>query len=79
MVYLFDMMGETLNSETDKHDNGEIPRCRTCVHRKRYALNEYSHKIVQCCELQRSRRSNSGYKTIKVTDRACAAYKDEHR
>ena len=51
--------------------------CRTCTHRVRYSLNEYSSKIIQCCELQPSKRSNSGYKTIKVTDKACYAYKRE--
>ena len=52
-------------------------RCRTCIHRFRFALNEHSNKIVQCCELQPSKRSNSGYKTVKVTDIACVNYKDE--
>ena len=51
--------------------------CRTCVHRLRFALNEHSNKVVQCCELQPSKRSNSGYKTIKVTDKACINYKGE--
>ena len=53
--------------------------CRTCIHRKRYELNEKSNKVVQCCELQKSKHSNSGYKTIKVTDVACMAYKEEER
>ncbi len=48
--------------------------CRTCKHRKRYELNERSSKVVQCCDLQHSNRSNSGYKTIKVTDKACGFY-----
>ena len=48
--------------------------CRTCKHRKRFELNEYSSKVVQCCDLQHSHRSNSGYKTIKVTDVACGFY-----
>ena len=51
--------------------------CRKCVHRLRFALNEHSNKVVQCCELQPSKRSNSGYKTIKVTDKACINYKGE--
>ena len=49
--------------------------CRTCVHRIRCELNPYSRKVVQCCELQKSKRSNSGFKTIKVTDKACGYYK----
>ena len=52
----------------------ETRYCRTCKHRKRIPLNEYSNKVVQCCDLQRSRRSNSGYKTIKVTNMACGFY-----
>lgn len=52
----------------------ETRYCRTCKHRIRFQLNERSNKIVQCCELQRSKRSNSGYKTIKVTNVACGFY-----
>lgn len=48
--------------------------CRTCKHRQRFALHEKSNKVVQCCELQPSKRSNSGYKTIKVTNKACGMY-----
>ena len=51
--------------------------CRTCKHRLRFALNDHSTKIIQCCELQPSKRSNSGYKTIKVTDKACRLYERE--
>lgn len=73
----FTMSREVFEEMFTTELNGTIPRCRTCIHRKRYALNEYSSKVVQCCELQRSRRSNSGYKTIKVTDVACGMYKRE--
>ena len=56
----------------------EIPitndTCRTCIHRERWKLNDRSNKIIQCCNLQPSKRSNSGYKTIKVTDKACLSY-----
>lgn len=51
-----------------------IETCRTCKYRLRFELNEKSSKIIQCCELQPSKRSNSGYKTIKVTDKACVNY-----
>lgn len=54
-----------------------IKTCRTCAHRLRYELNPYSPKIIQCCELQPSKRSNSGFKTIKVTDKACNRYKED--
>ena len=69
-----DLFGEI---EIVERNDKNIRKCRTCIHRKRYALNEYSPKVVQCCELQKSRRSNSGYKTIKVTDIACMAYKEK--
>ncbi len=49
--------------------------CRTCVHRVRFALNQYSSRAIQYCLLQKSKRSNSEYKTIKLTDKACFAYK----
>lgn len=61
--------------EEDLVQNKET--CRTCKHRVRFALNDHSTKIVQCCELQPSKRSNSGYKTIKVTDKACQLYEKE--
>ena len=47
--------------------------CRTCIYRERWYLR-HSNKIIQCCRLQPSKRSNSGYKTIKVTDKACFRY-----
>lgn len=50
--------------------------CRTCAHRVRYELSEFSVKIIQCCELQPSKRSKSGLKTIKVTNPACADYEE---
>lgn len=55
-----------------KESSGET--CRTCVHRQRFALHEKSSKIIQCCVLKPSKRSNSGYKTIKVTNKACMNY-----
>ena len=54
---------------------GIIPKdatCRTCKHRGRT-------KVIQCCTQQPSKRSNSGFKTIKVTDRACYRYEKEER
>ena len=56
---------------------GIIPKdatCRTCMHRGRGRLNCYSNKVIQCCTKQPSKRSNSGFKTIKVTDPACFRY-----
>lgn len=64
---------ETVVEETVQ--NGAT--CRTCKHRLRFELNDHSTKVVQCCELQPSKRSNSGYKTIKVTDKACLNYENE--
>ena len=51
--------------------------CRTCIHRERWSLNDKSNKVIQCCNLQPSKRSNSGYKTIKVTDKACVGYETD--
>lgn len=59
----------------DKHKELETTKtCRTCKHRERWALNEKSSKVVQCCNLQPSKRSNSGYKTIKAKNKACENY-----
>lgn len=66
-----DIFGE-YNAPSDKY-------CRTCKHRKRYELNEHSNRIVQCCELRPSSRSNSGYHTIKTTDKACNMYEEESK
>lgn len=76
MDYYTIYMDELFKEMADDWDAKKLKRCRTCVHRKRYALNEYSTKVVQCCELQPSKRSNSGFVTIKVTDTACANYKE---
>ena len=51
--------------------------CKTCIHRERWELNDHSNKVIQCCNLQPSKRSNSGYKTIKVTDNACLGYESK--
>lgn len=51
--------------------------CRHCANRLSIQLNEYSQKVIQCCKLQPSRRSNSGYKSIKVTNKACMFFKSE--
>jgi len=44
--------------------------CRECAHRFAVQLNEFSRKVLQCCEFKKG-RNNAGYKTIKVTDTAC--------
>lgn len=59
----------TYNAPSDKY-------CKTCIHRKRYELNERSNRVVQCCELKPSTRSNIGYHTIKTTDLACNMYEE---
>lgn len=59
--------------------NAKTRTCRYCKHRKRYRLNYNSNKVVQCCELQPSKRSNSGFKTIRVTDIACENYESEEK
>lgn len=54
-----------------------MKRCRTCKHRKRFELNDHSNKIVQCCVRRPSQRSNSGYRTIRVSDLACIYYEEQ--
>ena len=49
--------------------------CRTCAHRIRCGVY-YSDSVIQCCKLQPSKRSNSGYKTIKCKDLACEYYEE---
>lgn len=68
-------LDELFKADAD-YQSKKLKRCRTCVHRKRYALNEYSTKVVQCCELQPSKRSNSGLKIIKAKSVACYKYKE---
>lgn len=70
MNNLFNLLERLEVEEEEKQKH----HCRTCIHRKRYELNDHSLKVVQCCDLQPSNRSNSGYKTIKVTDVACGFY-----
>ena len=68
----------TLFKEMAYFDAKKLNRCRTCKYRRRFLLSEYSNKVIQCCVLQPSTRSNSGWKTIKASDIACSAYeKDE--
>ena len=69
------LIDELFKAEAD-FESAKLKRCRTCVHRVRFELNEYSSKIVQCCELRPSRKSNSGFVTIKVTDVACNRYEE---
>lgn len=63
-----DLFG-TYTAPSDKY-------CRTCIHRKRYELNEHSNR-VQYCELTPSNRSRSGYMTVRVTDLACNKYEED--
>jgi len=44
--------------------------CRNCRYKFSTPLNEWSRKVLQCCEYKKG-RNNAGYKTIKVTDTAC--------
>lgn len=67
---------ELFKSDADWDAAINLKRCRTCIHRKRYELNEFSNKVVQCCEMRPSSRSNSGYRTIRTTDIACQWYKE---
>lgn len=69
-------LDELFKADAD-YQSKKLKRCRTCVHRKRYAF-DHSFRIVQYCELKPSKHNSaSGLKTIKVTDVAC--YKHEER
>lgn len=68
-------LNELFKAEADWDAATRLERCRTCIHRKRAALNAYSNKVVQYCEMRPSSRSNSGYRTIRTTDIACQWYK----
>lgn len=71
---LFYMDSSFPQEEIDLKVMQQLPTCRTCVYRERFELNDHSRKVIQCCKLQPSKRSNSGYKTIKVTNKACNRY-----
>jgi len=62
METLFDTDQNGFIEEMHKEDG---PTCRNCKYRERWALNQYSPKVVQCCILQKSKKSNSGYKQSK--------------
>ena len=47
--------------------------CRNCKYRFSTPLNEYSRKTLQCCKYKKG-YNNAGYKTIKVTDKACELF-----
>lgn len=69
-----ELLAELQEQEKDDTLPENPNTCKTCIHRVRSYLNMYSNKVVQSCELQPSKRSNSGFKTIKTTDKACYAY-----
>ena len=70
---------EELFKAVANYEFSKLKRCRTCVHRKRYAF-DHSFRIVQYCELKPSKHhSASGFKTIKVTDIACYYYEERKK
>lgn len=74
MIFANTLFSDVEQQEIDIKEMAKIPTCRSCKYRMRFELNDHSYKIIQCCELQPSKRSNSGYKTIKVTNKACNRY-----
>ena len=69
-----ELLQDLFDWQRSDNSQADCATCKTCIHRVKAQLNMYSDKIVQCCELQPSKRSNSGFKTIKTTDKACCAY-----
>lgn len=47
--------------------------CRTCAHREPW---EAGGRTVQYCGIRKSKRTDNGLLRIKVTNPACAAYKE---
>jgi hypothetical protein len=47
--------------------------CRTCVHRQRW---ECGGRVIQYCRVRRNGRTYNGLLKIKVTNPACALYKE---
>jgi hypothetical protein len=70
MELLFDFENDRKGYIEDCHKQ-DGHTCWDCNHRERWELNQYSPKVIQCCNVQKSKRSNSGYKKVKVTDKAC--------
>ena len=52
------------------------PKCRTCQHRQRWHCGG---SIIQYCGVRKSNRTFNGLLKIKVTNNACAAYKEEEK
>lgn len=71
-------MTRRITKEERKKLNEILPNklCMRCIHRKRFALSEYTDRVQIACEMQPSPYSNSGYKTIKAHDYACGLYKE---
>jgi hypothetical protein len=55
---------------------GSGKTCRQCKYRFAAPLHERSGKVLQMCEFKRGRNS-CGYKTIKVTDKACPLFSEK--
>ncbi|KAA6340122.1 hypothetical protein EZS27_011994 [termite gut metagenome] len=72
MGTLFETESEGFMEEKN-HKDGHT--CRDCIHRERWELSEFSFKIIQCCNVQRSKHSNTGYKTVKLANKACQLWK----
>jgi hypothetical protein len=62
-LLLFDVPATAGNGKT----------CRQCKYRFAMPLNEWSDKILQMCEFKRG-HNRHGYKTIKITDKACGLF-----
>jgi hypothetical protein len=69
-------MKRELTKEELEEQKRIIPNrfCIHCIHKKRFKLKSETQIY---CEMQPSKRSNSGYQTIKAHDYACGLYKQK--
>ena len=68
MKDLFDSYGIIEPKKPDK-------TCRTCMYRTRWQYSD-SASINQYCTMRDSNRTQNGLLKIKVTNKACALYKE---
>lgn len=54
----------------------EALTCRNCEHRERWQMGG---RVIQYCGARRSSRTLNGLRKIKVTDKACALYKEDEK
>ena len=75
---LSDLENGALDRYMDKKSANEKAEltCRTCAHRERWQMGG---SVIQYCGARRSSRTQNGLRKIKVTDKACALYKEDKK